>query len=126
MIIILLYGGMRCLRLKPAASAKPLLCLSLHPETCQQLPKWIEEIVGNVYQAYVAKYQVDYRQGVPSVQNDYGITPGKNKLHVRLLLRTSRTCNLFNAQPLRNWHIFCIWVLVSRIALTKKNENDYH
>ncbi len=47
---------------------------SLHPETRQQLPKWIEEIVGNVCQAYGAKYQVDYRQGVPSVQNDYGIT----------------------------------------------------
>ena len=47
---------------------------SLHPETRQQLPKWIEEIVGNVCQTYGAKYQVDYRQGVPSVQNDYGIT----------------------------------------------------
>ncbi|KST62983.1 M20 family metallopeptidase [Mastigocoleus testarum] len=47
---------------------------SLHPETRQQLPKWIEEIVGNVCQAYGAKYQVDYRQGVPSVQNDYDIT----------------------------------------------------
>ena len=45
---------------------------SLHPETRQQLPKWIEEIVGNVCQTYGAKYQVDYRQGVPSVQNDYG------------------------------------------------------
>ena len=40
---------------------------SLHPETRQQLPKWIEEIVGNVCQTYGAKYQVDYRQGVPSV-----------------------------------------------------------
>lgn len=47
---------------------------SLHPETRQILPKWIEEIVGNVCKSYGAKYQVDYRQGVPSVQNDYEIT----------------------------------------------------
>jgi amidohydrolase len=47
---------------------------SLHPETRAQLPNWIEKIVGNVCQTYGAKYQVNYRQGVPSVQNDYAIT----------------------------------------------------
>lgn len=47
---------------------------SLHPETRTNLPKWIEEIVANVCNAYGAKYQVNYRPGVPSVQNDYFLT----------------------------------------------------
>ncbi|MBU7583625.1 MAG: amidohydrolase [Nostoc sp. TH1S01] len=47
---------------------------SLHPETRAHLPNWIENIVANVCHAYGAKYQVDYRQGVPSVQNDYSLT----------------------------------------------------
>ncbi|AFY43634.1 M20 family metallopeptidase [Nostoc sp. PCC 7107] len=47
---------------------------SLHPETRAHLPNWIENIVANVCHAYGAKYQVNYRQGVPSVQNDYSLT----------------------------------------------------
>jgi amidohydrolase len=47
---------------------------SLHPETRAHLPNWIENIVGNVCHAYGASYQVEYRQGVPSVQNDYSLT----------------------------------------------------
>ena len=47
---------------------------SLHPETRTQLPNWIENIVANVCHSYGARYQVNYRQGVPSVQNDYVIT----------------------------------------------------
>lgn len=47
---------------------------SLHPETRTQLPHWIENIVANVCNSYDAKYQVNYRQGVPSVQNDYALT----------------------------------------------------
>ncbi len=47
---------------------------SLHPETRAQLPNWIENIVANVCHAYGARYQVNYRQGVPSVQNDYTLT----------------------------------------------------
>lgn len=47
---------------------------SLHPETRANLPNWIEKIVANVCDSYGAKYQVDYRQGVPSVQNDYFLT----------------------------------------------------
>ncbi len=47
---------------------------SLHPETRSQLPNWIEQIVANVCNSYGAKYQVNYGQGVPSVQNDYAIT----------------------------------------------------
>lgn len=43
---------------------------SLHPETHAQLPQWIEGIVSNVCQTYGAKYEVNYRRGVPSVQND--------------------------------------------------------
>ncbi|MEA5579280.1 M20 family metallopeptidase [Anabaena sp. UHCC 0451] len=47
---------------------------SLHPETRDKLPSWIENIVSNVCNSYGAKYQVNYRQGVPSVQNDYALT----------------------------------------------------
>lgn len=47
---------------------------SLHPETRAQLPEWIESIVANICHPYGAKYQVNYRQGVPSVQNDYALT----------------------------------------------------
>ena len=47
---------------------------SLHPETRTQLPNWIENIVANVCHSFGARYQVNYRQGVPSVQNDYAIT----------------------------------------------------
>jgi amidohydrolase len=47
---------------------------SLHPETRSELPQWIEKIVANVCNSYGAKYEVNYRQGVPSVQNDYALT----------------------------------------------------
>ncbi len=47
---------------------------SLHPETRANLPTWIETIVSNVCNSYGAKYEVNYRQGVPSVQNDYMLT----------------------------------------------------
>ena len=47
---------------------------SLHPETRNNLPDWIEKIVSNVCNSYNAKYQVNYRQGVPSVQNDNALT----------------------------------------------------
>jgi len=49
---------------------------SLHPETHAKLPQWIEGIVGSVCQTYGAQYEVNYRRGVPSVQND----PQLNKL----------------------------------------------
>ncbi|AFY47669.1 amidohydrolase [Nostoc sp. PCC 7524] len=47
---------------------------SLHPETRAQLPNWIEKIVANVCHSYGAKYQVNYHQGVPGVNNDYALT----------------------------------------------------
>lgn len=47
---------------------------SLHPESHAQLPQWIEGIVANVCQAYGAKYEINYRRGVPSVQNDCTLT----------------------------------------------------
>ncbi|KAF3883726.1 MULTISPECIES: M20 family metallopeptidase [Nostocales] len=47
---------------------------SLHPETRANLPEWIEKIVKSVCHSYGAKYQVNYRQGVPGVQNDYFLT----------------------------------------------------
>jgi amidohydrolase len=47
---------------------------SLHPETRANLPHWIDSIVASVCNSYGAKYQVNYRRGVPSVQNDYSLT----------------------------------------------------
>ncbi|MBF2083564.1 M20 family metallopeptidase [Thermoleptolyngbya sp. C42_A2020_037] len=47
---------------------------SLHPETSATLPAWIEQIVANVCQSYGAKYTMNYRRGVPSVQNDPALT----------------------------------------------------
>lgn len=47
---------------------------SLHPESREALPKWIEQIVANVCQTYGAKYQVTYKQGVPGVHNDPRLT----------------------------------------------------
>jgi amidohydrolase len=44
---------------------------SLHPETYAALPAWIEQIVAGVCSAYGAKYHLDYKRGVPSVQNDH-------------------------------------------------------
>ncbi|BFM38976.1 M20 family metallopeptidase [Synechocystis sp. LKSZ1] len=55
---------------------------SLHPETHANLPDWIEGIVGHVCRTYGAKYEVNYRRGVPSVQNDSQLT--------KLLEETSR------------------------------------
>ncbi|TVQ46879.1 MAG: amidohydrolase [Gloeocapsa sp. DLM2.Bin57] len=47
---------------------------SLHPETHANLPEWIEKIVASVCQTYGASYEVNYRRGVPSVQNDLHLT----------------------------------------------------
>ena len=47
---------------------------SLHPETHAHLPEWIEGLVTNVCGTYNAKCQVNYRRGVPSVQNDQFLT----------------------------------------------------
>jgi amidohydrolase len=47
---------------------------SLHPETSDSLPQWIENIVANVCHTYGAKYELNYRRGVPSVLNDPTLT----------------------------------------------------
>lgn len=47
---------------------------SLHPETHEKLPTWIETIVQGVCHTYGASCEVNYRRGVPSVQNDPGLT----------------------------------------------------
>lgn len=47
---------------------------SLHPETSANLPAWIEQIVDSVCKAYGATYELHYRHGVPSVQNDPHLT----------------------------------------------------
>ncbi len=47
---------------------------SLHPETSGALPNWIERIVASVCQPYGARYQINYRRGVPSVQNNMAMT----------------------------------------------------
>lgn len=47
---------------------------SLHPATSETLPGWIEQIVANVCQPYGARYELHYRRGVPSVQNNMAMT----------------------------------------------------
>ena len=47
---------------------------SLHRETHANLPQWIESLVANVCQAYGASYEINYRRGVPSVDNDLALT----------------------------------------------------
>ncbi len=47
---------------------------SLHPETRANLPNWITKIVSSVCDTYGAHYQVNYRPGVPSVQNDLALS----------------------------------------------------
>ncbi len=47
---------------------------SLHPETSALLPEWIETIVRQICQTYGARYELNYRRGVPSVQNDLMLT----------------------------------------------------
>ncbi|MBJ7899822.1 MAG: amidohydrolase [Cyanobacteria bacterium RI_101] len=47
---------------------------SLHPETHARLPQWIEGIVAHICGAYGAQYEINYRRGVPSVQNDPRLT----------------------------------------------------
>ncbi|MEG4330244.1 M20 family metallopeptidase, partial [Microcoleus sp. herbarium5] len=47
---------------------------SLHPETHEKLPAWIEQIVSSVCGTYGAKYELTYKRGVPGVQNDPKLT----------------------------------------------------
>ncbi len=47
---------------------------SLHPDTHKTLPNWIENIVASICHTYGAKYEMNYRRGVPSVQNDPALT----------------------------------------------------
>ena len=47
---------------------------SLHPETHANLPEWIEGILANICKTYGARYEINYRRGVPSVQNDLALT----------------------------------------------------
>lgn len=47
---------------------------SLHPQTSESLPEWIENIVAGVCHSFGARYEFKYRRGVPSVQNDVTLT----------------------------------------------------
>ncbi|NJL00692.1 MAG: amidohydrolase [Spirulinaceae cyanobacterium RM2_2_10] len=47
---------------------------SLHPETHENLPQWLEHIIASICQTYGARYELKYQRGVPSVQNDPGMT----------------------------------------------------
>jgi amidohydrolase len=70
---------------------------SLHPETRQELPGWIETIVAGVCHSFGAKYDVSYRPGVPAVMNDPGLTQlvelcaeeACGEEHVQLILEPS-------------------------------------
>lgn len=47
---------------------------SLHPDSRDNLPQWIENIVKGTCATFGAKYELDYRPGVPSVLNDDNLT----------------------------------------------------
>lgn len=47
---------------------------SLHPDTREELPAWIEAIVAGVCKPYGAKYDVSYCPGVPAVVNAPDLT----------------------------------------------------
>jgi amidohydrolase len=47
---------------------------SLHPETREKLPHWIETIVKHVCESYGATYHMTYHHGVPSVHNNPALT----------------------------------------------------
>ncbi len=47
---------------------------SLHPETREMLPTWIETIVDSVCKPYGARYHLDYQRGVPAVTNAANLT----------------------------------------------------
>jgi amidohydrolase len=47
---------------------------TLHPETRDKLPAWIEKIVANVCDSYGARYELKYGRGVPSVQNNLALS----------------------------------------------------
>lgn len=47
---------------------------SLHPETRTHLPEWISQIVSSICQCYGARCEVNYRPGVPGVQNDANLS----------------------------------------------------
>jgi amidohydrolase len=79
---------------------------SLHPDTHANLPQWIEGIVKNICQTYGASYEVNYRRGVPSVQNDYKLTQilgglgrRESRNHSRSFFRCGRFFGLFTKHP---------------------------
>ncbi|MGK7900489.1 MAG: M20 family metallopeptidase [Hormoscilla sp.] len=47
---------------------------SLAPETSANLPAWIEKIVKGICDSYGARYELNYRRKLPSVQNDPELT----------------------------------------------------
>jgi amidohydrolase len=47
---------------------------SLHPETREMLPEWINSIVNGICVTYGAKAVINYQHGVPAVQNDLHLT----------------------------------------------------
>jgi amidohydrolase len=47
---------------------------SLHPDTSNALPGWIEQIVASICQPHAARYEINYRRGTPSVYNNMALT----------------------------------------------------
>jgi len=46
----------------------------LHPETYRDIPGWIEDLVANICKTHGARYDLQYKRLVPSVQNDEHLT----------------------------------------------------
>lgn len=47
---------------------------SLHPESRAELPTWIDKIIANICHTYGARYEFNYRPGVPGVTNDLALS----------------------------------------------------
>lgn len=100
---------------------------SLHPETYELLPNWIEQIVANVCQMYGANYELNYRRGVPSVQNDPLLTQIVEET-VREAFGSEAIVNLL--EPSLGAEDFSVYLdyapgMMFRLGVGKKHKHNY-
>ncbi len=100
---------------------------SLHPETYESLPGWIEQIVANICQMYGANYELNYRRGVPSVQNDPMLTQIVEET-VREAFGTQAILNL--PEPSLGAEDFSVYLdyapgMMFRLGVGHKNKHNY-
>lgn len=100
---------------------------SLHPETYETLPGWIEQIVANICQMYGANYELNYRRGVPSVQNDPMLTQIVEE-SVREAFGSGAVVNL--PEPSLGAEDFSVYLdyapgMMFRLGVGHKNKHNY-